>query len=252
MRLEGKTAFVTGANSGIGQATAITFAREGADVAIHYRSDRNEIEQTAEAIRGYGRRVAIFQCDFSDPANAENLIDEVVAEIGSIDILVNNAGGSAGGDRHSTENFIGTLNINMVVPFILARDAAILMVPRGSGSIVNITSVHQEIPSIGGSAYCGAKGGLGMVTKCLALEFASSNVRVNNIGPGMIDTPMNAYVMNDPELLAVQLSKVPMHRPGEAQEIANTALFLASDEASYVTGSTFFVDGALRQKVGLV
>ena len=252
MRLEGKTAFVTGANSGIGQAIAITFAREGADVAIHYRSDQSEIEQTAEAIRGYGRKVVVYQRDFLDPANAEGLIDEVAEAIGPLDILVNNAGGGAGGDRRSTENFIGTMNINLVVPFILARDAAALMIPRGHGSIINITSVHQEIPGMGGSAYCGAKGGLGMVTKCLALEFASSNVRVNNIGPGMIDTPMNAYAINDPDIFALQMSKVPMGRPGEAQEIANAALFLASDEASYVSGSTFFVDGALRQKVGLV
>jgi glucose 1-dehydrogenase len=252
MRLEGKTAFVTGANSGIGQATAITFAREGANVAIHYRSDRSEIEQTADAIRAHGRKVSIFQRDFADPANAEGLIDEVVAEIGPLDILVNNAGAGGGPDRNATDSFVRALNINLVVPFILARDAANLMVPRGSGSIVNVTSVHQEIPSIGGAGYCGAKGGLGMVMKCLALEFAPSNVRVNNIGPGMIDTPMNASVMENPALLAEQMAKVPMHRPGEAQEIANTALFLASDEASYVTGSTFFVDGGLRQKVGLV
>jgi glucose 1-dehydrogenase len=250
MRLEGKKAFVTGANSGIGHATAITFAREGADVAIHYRSDRSEIERTAEAIRQYGRRVAIFQRDFSDPANAEGMIDEVAGEIGPIDILVNNAG-AGGGSRDATESFIRTLNINLVVPYILARDAAKQMIPRGNGSIINITSVHQQIPSIGGAGYCGAKGGLGMVTKCLALELASCNIRVNNIGPGMIDTPMNANVMSDPELLSVQLSKVPMGRPGEAQEIANTALFLASDESSYVTGSSFFVDGGLRQKAGL-
>ncbi|MEJ7838983.1 MAG: glucose 1-dehydrogenase [Thermomicrobiales bacterium] len=255
MRLKGKRAFVTGANSGIGQAIAITFAREGADVAIHYRSDRSEVEETARAIEAHGQKALVIQADFSTPNVAEGLIGEVVAGLGGIDILVNNAGGGSGVSRSiddTTESFVQVLSLNLVVPFVLSREAALHMQKNGGGSIINITSVHQEIPSGGGAAYCAGKGGLGMVTKCLALELSGQNIRVNNIGPGMIDTPMNASTMADPESLARANGKIPMGRPGESQEIANAALFLASDESSYVSGSTLFVDGALRQHVGLV
>ena len=254
MRLEGKTAFVTGADSGIGRAIAITFAREGADVAIHVHSDRRGIEQTADAIRRHGRRVDVFEADFTDASAAEGLIDRVVAGMGRLDVLVNNAGmgeTAANTMEVPTDSFLRVISVDLVVPFILARDAAKRMVEQGSGSIVNITSVHEEIPSVGGAAYCAAKGGLRMVTRTMALELAGQNVRVNTIGPGMIATPMTTSTLFDPEQAEESLAKIPMGRPGEVQEIANVALFLASDEASYVTGSSFFADGGLRQKVGL-
>ena len=255
MRLEGKKAFVTGADSGIGRAIALTFAREGADVAITSHQDQRGAEQTAEGIERHGRKSVIIPVDFTRPETAEGLIDQVVAQLGGIDVLVNNAGTgdkAATSLEESTEAFQRVLHVDLVVPFLLARDAANAMVARGGGSIINITSVHQEIPQKGGAAYCAAKGGLGMVTKCLALELVGSNVRVNNIGPGMIATPMTTGSLHDPEQSEDALAKIPMGRPGEPQEIANMALFLASEEASYVTGSSFFVDGGLRQKVGLV
>jgi glucose 1-dehydrogenase len=254
MRLEGKTAFVTGADSGIGRAIALTFAREGADVAIHFHGDRRGIEQAAGAIRAHGRRAEVFEADFTDPAAAEGLIEQVAARLGRLDILVNNAGMGENAPTSmemATDAFVRVLNVDLVAPFILARDAAKRMVEQGGGSIVNITSVHEEIPQPGGAAYCAAKGGLRMVTRTLALELAGRNVRVNNIGPGMIATPMTTSALFDPEQAAEALGKIPMGRPGEVQEIANVALFLASDEASYVTGSSFFADGGLRQKVGL-
>lgn len=255
MRLEGKTAFVTGADSGIGRAIALTFAREGADVAISAHRDQRGAEQTVHAIEEHGRKAAVFDVDFSDPASAEDLIERVVKKMGCLDLLVNNAG--TGGDaetslEETTEAFQRVLNVDLVVPFILARQAARHMVQQGGGAIINITSVHEEIPQVGGAAYCAAKGGLGMVTKCLALELAGRKVRVNNIGPGMIATPMTTSSLHDPQQSEESLGKIPMGRPGDAQEIANVALFLASDEASYVTGSTFYADGGLRQKVGLV
>jgi glucose 1-dehydrogenase len=254
MRLEGKTAFVTGADSGIGRAIALTFAREGADVAIHSFGDPRGAEQAVHAIQHHGRKAANFELDFRDPANAEGLIDQVISRMGKLDILVNDAG--VGGNSESsldteTGAFIDTLSVDLVVPFILTRDAAKVMVAQGGGSIINITSVHEEIPQPGGSAYCAAKGGLRMIAKCLGLELAGQGVRVNNIGPGMITTPMTTQELFDPEKSSEALAKIPMGRPGEAQEIANVALFLASDEASYVTGSSFFADGGLRQKVGL-
>ena len=253
MRLEGKTAFVTGADSGIGRAIAITFAREGADVAIHVHHDRRGAEQAADIIRKHGRKTEIFQADFGDPANAEGLIEHVVAALGHLDILVNNAG--KGSDASSsleidTATFVNVLNVDLVVPFILARDAGRHMAERRSGAIVNITSVHEEIPSPGGADYAAAKGGLRNVTRTLAKELAPQGVRVNNIAPGMIATPMTVSTINDAQQSEQVLQNIPMWRPGEQQEIANVALFLASDGASYVTGSSYFADGGLMQNIG--
>ena len=143
------------------------------------------------------------------------------------------------------------LNIDLVAPWVLAREAANHMVAQGGGVIVNVTSVHEEIPQPGGAAYCAAKGGLRMVTRTLALELARQHVRINNVAPGMIATPMTASTINDPQQSEEALAKIPMGRPGDEQEIADLITFLASDKASYVTGSTFFADGGLMQKVGL-
>lgn len=252
MRLEGKIALVTGADSGIGRATALTFAREGADVAVHYNTDERGAEQTAEGIRKHGRRAEVFQADFSDPTASERLVAETIERFGGLDILVNNAG-KGGGESSSleidTETFINVLNVDLVAPFILAREAAKHMVEKGNGSIINVTSVHEAIPNEGAAAYCGAKGGLKMVTKVLALELAPKGVRVNTIAPGMIATPMTVSTLHDTEAAEQAEAKIPMGRAGEQQEIANIALFLASDESSYVTGSSYMADGGLTLSI---
>ena len=254
MLFQGKTALVTGADSGIGRATAITFGREGADVAVHYHADERGAEQTANAIRTHGRRVEVFQADFAEPAAAERLFAEVLGRLGRLHILVNNAGTGENAESSldlPTEEFLRVLNVDLVAPWILAREAAKHMVAEGGGVIINVTSVHEEIPQPGGAAYCAAKGGLRMVTRTLALELGRQRVRINNVAPGMIATPMTASTINDPQQSEDALAKIPMGRPGEAQEIADLIAFLASDKASYVTGSTFFADGGLMQKVGL-
>jgi glucose 1-dehydrogenase len=255
VKLQGKTALVTGADSGIGRAIATTFGREGADVAVHYHQDERGADQTADAIRRHGVRAEVFRADLSDPREAQRLFRDAVARMGQIDILVNNAGKGADAENSldtPLEAFLDVLNVDLVSPWVLVQEAAKPMVERGSGVILNITSVHEEIPSPGGVAYDAAKGGLRMVTRTLALELAAQGVRINNLAPGMIATPMTASTLHEPEQAEQSLQRIPMKRAGEPQEIANVALLLVSDDASYVTGSTFFVDGGLMRSVGSV
>ncbi|MDQ3854874.1 MAG: SDR family oxidoreductase [Chloroflexota bacterium] len=251
-KLQGKSALVTGSDSGIGQAIAITFAREGANVAVHFGNDEQGAQQTAEQARQHGGKVEVFQADLSDPQNALQLFQQATQSLGQIDILVNCAG--TGEDASSAlevplEDFIRVLNIDLVSPFALCQAAAKGMVERGSGAIINVTSVHETIPG-SGAGYDAAKGGLRNVTRTLAQQLAPQGVRVNNIAPGMIATPMTAESLEDPQQAEQSTQRIPMGRPGEPQEIANVALFLASDDASYVTGSSYFVDGGLMQSVG--
>jgi glucose 1-dehydrogenase len=253
MKLEGRTALVTGADSGIGRAIATTFAREGADVGVHYLDDERGAEQTAHAAAGHGVRAEIFQADFADPRNAERLWREATARLGPIDVLVNNAGKGAGADSSldiPLASFVDVINVDLVSPWVLAQAAARQMAERGRGAIVNITSVHEEIPSPGNAAYDAAKGGLRMIARTLTAELAGKGVRINNLAPGMIATPMTAGRLHDREQGAQSLQRIPMGRPGEPQEIANVALLLASDDASYVSGATWFVDGGLLQSIG--
>ncbi len=253
MKLQGKTALVTGADSGIGRAIATTFGREGADVVVHYLHDQRGAEQTAHAIQSHGVRAEVLQADLSNPNQAAHLFEQAEAALGRIDILVNNAGKGANVESSldtPLEAFIDVINVDLVSPWVLAQAAARKMAERGHGAIVNISSVHEEIPSKGGVAYDAAKGGLRMIARTLALELAPKGVRINNIGPGMIATPMTTDRLHDPEQGEQSLQRIPMGRAGEAQEIANVALFLASEDASYVTGSTFFADGGLMRNVG--
>lgn len=253
MKLDGKSALVTGADSGIGQAIAITFAREGADVVVHYHSDREGAEHTARQVEQHGRRAIILQADLSDPRQAQQLWAQVVEQFGPVDILVNNAGRGADVEQSTDtplDEFIRVLNVDLVSPWVLAQQAAPQMAKRGGGAIINITSVHEEIPSEGGVAYDAAKAGLRSVSRTLALELARQGVRVNNIAPGMIATPMTEDRLKDPQKAKQSSEQIPMGRPGQPQEVANVALFLASDDSSYVTGSSYFVDGGLMQHIG--
>lgn len=250
MKLEGKRALVTGADSGIGQAIAITFAREGADVVIHYHSDQRGAQSTADQVRHHGRQAAVLQADLSEPQNAVPLYEQAVAQFGGIDILVNNAGTgseSSGALKIPLEEFTRVINVDLISPWALTQAAANGMIEQGGGVILNVTSVHEEIPAKGDPSYAAAKGGLRNVTRTLAVELAPHHVRIANIAPGMIATPMTEEKIEDPEKFEEAKETIPMGRPGRPQEIANMALFLASDEASYITGSSFFVDGGLMQ-----
>ncbi len=187
MKLQNRTALVTGADSGIGQAIAITFAREGADVFVHHFGDPEGAQHTAQEIRRQGRRAELTEVDLSDPRQADAVFRQAAERLGRIDILVNNAGGGASVSNSvetPLEEFTRVINLDLISPWVLCQAPAREMSQRGSGVIINITSVHKEIPSPGGAAYDAAKGGLRSITWTLALELGEKGVRINNIAPG--------------------------------------------------------------------
>ncbi|ARP86767.1 SDR family oxidoreductase [Bordetella genomosp. 9] len=253
MRLQGKTAWVTGSDSGIGRAVAGTFAREGADVLVHYRSDEQGARETAAAVTAAGRRAEVLQADFSRPENVTAFIEQARQRLGPPDILVNDAGmGASQSESLDTplEEFLAILHVDVVAPWLLCQAVARDMIASGGGAIVNITSVHEEISLPGSAAYDAAKAALRSVTRTLALELAGKGVRINNVAPGMISTPMTQARLSDPAQAQASARQIPMGRPGQPQEVANVVLFLASDEAAYVTGSSYFVDGGLVRNLG--
>ena len=247
-RLDGELAIVTGADSGIGQATAIAFAREGADVVITYLHDRQGAEQTAREVDAAGRKAAVFQLDQRESKNVRQLFQDV-RQIGLPTILVNNAGVDAAG-KHvkdmTDEDWEAGIRTNLSGPFYCCREFIRGISGSGRhGTIINITSVHQEIPRAGASAYDASKGGLRNLTTTLALELSEQNINVNNIAPGMVLTPMNQSAVNDPEVQRQQVQSIPMKRAAKPEEIAHVAVFLASEQARYIQGTTIVVDGAL-------
>jgi glucose 1-dehydrogenase len=239
---------VTGADSGIGQAIALTFAREGANVVIHYGTDRQGAETTAQQVQQHGVRAEILQADLSDARHAHHLFEQAVAALGAIDILVNNAGTSSptgGALQESLDDFVRLLTIDLISPFALSQAAGRHMVERGRGVIINTTSVAQDLADPQSTSYHTAKAGLRALTESFALELAPKGVRVNSIAPGTIATPMTAQQVDDPQQRQQAEQRIPLGRVGQPQEIATMALFLASDEASYVTGVSYVVDGGL-------
>ncbi len=246
--LSNKRALVTGANSGIGAVVATTLADAGADVVVNYRSRPDDAEQIARAIRDRGRKAMTVHADISDSAGVATMFEQVIAEWGGLDILVNNAG--VDGDRAlgweiDPEAWRRVIEINLVGTFLTSREALRHMIPRGAGVIVNMSSVHEVIPWSGYSAYTASKAGVSMLTKTLAQEAAAHGVRVLALAPGAIKTPINKAVWGDPQGLSDLELKIPMGRMGTPEEIAGMIATLASDRASYVTGTTVFVDGGM-------
>lgn len=247
--LKGELALVTGADSGIGKATAIAFAQEGADVVVTYRSDKEGAAQTAREIESAGRKAGVFHLDQRDSKAVRDLFEEVRKSMGMPTILVNNAGMN-GIDTllkdMSDEEWDDVIRTNLYGPFYCCREFVRGIEGSGRhGSIINITSVHQEIPRAGASGYDASKGGLRNLTTTLALEVADKNINVNNIAPGMILTPMNQQAIDDPQQRKRQEQSIPMRRAGKPEEIAHAAVFLASEKARYIHGATIVIDGAL-------
>jgi len=250
-RLSGKVALITGSDSGIGQGTAIEFAKEGADVVVHYLEDRQGAEKTRREVEAAGHRAIVVQADVTDERQIDAMFDKAMQELGTIDILVNNAAVNLSGIQVAdmkTEVWDKAIRTNLYGPFFCCRRFInIRKAAGGGGRIINVTSVHEEIPSVGAGEYDATKGGLRNLTRTLAIELAPLKINVNNIGPGMILTPMNQDALDDPKKLEQQVQSIPLKRAGQPAEIGRLAVFLASSDADYVTGSTYFMDGGMLQ-----
>ncbi len=240
-------AIVTASDSGIGQESARELAENGFDLGITYHEDEAGARETLAAVEKAGRRGEIRRLDLTDLPDAAAVIDDLADSLGGVDVLVNNAGtGDPTGDflQLSYEEWRKVLDTNLNGAFLCSQRAARRMANAGNGGhIINITSVHEHIPRIGASAYCASKGGLGLLTKVMAMELADYGVLVNAIAPGEISTPMTGQEDTDPA--TVDRPNLPLGRPGHAREIAAWVAFLASERASYATGQSFVVDGGL-------
>ncbi len=248
IRLDGKRTLVTGANSGIGRAIAQALGTAGANVAVNYVARPDDAREVVEAIEASGTHAMAVEADVSDADAVEDMFTRVETAWGGIDILVNNAGidgARALAWEAKLSDWRKVIDVNLVGAFLCCRRALGPMVSRGSGVILNMTSVHEVIPWEGYSAYTTAKAGLSMLTKTLAQEAAPHGIRVLALAPGAIKTPINRNVWGDDASLADLLTKIPQARMGEVDEIARMALVLCSEAASYVTGTTVFVDGGM-------
>jgi glucose 1-dehydrogenase len=248
-RLKGEIAIVTGSDSGIGQATAFAFAKEGADVVVTYLHDKDGAERTQREIEATGQKAFMTQLDVRDPARVADFFQTVQSQLGTPTILVNDAGVDAAGKPvkdMSLEHWDNIIRTNLYGPFYTCQQFIRGLDGTGKhGAIINITSVHQDIPRSGAAGYDVSKGGLRELTKTLALELAEKNINVNNIAPGMVLTSMNQSALDDPEVLKKQVQSIPMKRAAQPEEIAHVAVFLASEHARYIHGTTIVVDGAL-------
>ena len=253
-RLLGKNVLVTGASSGIGEAIAIRFAQEGANVAMNYNSGQDRAEvvkgKALDAAKAANVTVKCFtvQADVSDEQQVKAMFATAIQQLGSLDILINNSGiqKEAASDRVAMGDWDKVIGVNLRGAFLCAREVIRHFLSRkAAGSIVFNSSVHEIIPKPLYVPYSVSKGGMENMTRTLALEYADRGIRVNAIGPGAIVTPINNAWINDPKALAEVESHIPMGRPGTAEEMAGVFAFMASDEASYITGQTLFACGGL-------
>jgi len=253
MRLQNKVAIVTGSASGIGQAIAVRFAREGASVVVDYVGEPDVPSETEKQIASFGGKTIAVAADVSKPAEVQILIDRAVAAFGRLDIVVNNAGieKKLAFVDYPLEELQKILAVNLVGPFLVSQAAARQMIKQKQGGrVINISSVHEELPMPTNAAYCASKGGLRMLTRTIAVELARDRITVNNIGPGAVFTPIDADVEAQPEIEKALMGEIPLGRWGKPEEIAGLAVYLASDEAGYITGSTYFIDGGMLRESG--
>jgi glucose 1-dehydrogenase len=247
--LEGRKAIVTGAASGIGKATAERLGAEGASVCVNYYSERerDDAEAVVSAVERAGATAFAFEADVGDESAVERMVGQAATQLGGVDLLVNNAGIEKQVPllEMSLEDWSTVLRTNLTGSFLCLREAGKVMAAADGGTIVNISSVHEFIPWPGFAHYCASKGALRLLMETAARELAGKGIRVLNIAPGAIVTPINKFVLDDPEAKHAVEQEIPLRRMGKPDEIAAAVAWLASDQASYVTGTTVVVDGGM-------
>jgi len=254
-KLKGQSALVTGANSGIGMAVAIALANDGANVVVNYVSHPEAADAVVKQIENNGGNAIAVKADISKEDEVQSMFQQMFAKYGTIDILVNNAGLQKDSpfESMSLADWQLVLNVNLTGQFLCAREAVKEFLKRGivaerssaAGKIICMSSVHQVIPWAGHVNYASSKGGIEMMMKSLAQELAPKKIRVNSIGPGAIRTPINESAWSTPEALNKLLTLIPYGRIGEPEDIGKVAVWLASDESDYLTGTTIFADGGM-------
>lgn len=255
MSLKGKVAIVTGGNSGIGKAIALGLAKAGANIVIDYIANPQATEALEREIVALGDKAIGVDADVSRIDDLQKLVGAAVSAFGRLDVMINNAGVETRTSVLDTseQQYDKVLSINLKSAFFGTQIAAKQMIKQGGGGrIINITSVHEDWPMPGNTAYCLAKGGMRMLTRTAGVELAPHGVLVVGVGPGAVATPINLSTMNDPALLAKLNAAIPLGRMAQPEEIANVVVFLAGDGASYLTATTIFADGGIMQgSVGL-
>jgi glucose 1-dehydrogenase len=248
MKLEGKVALVTGSSQGIGAAIAVRLAQEGADIVINYHSHPEEADGVKAQILALGRRAIAIGADLGAVADVYKLIGDGVAALGKIDILINNAGVEKNASFWDVteHDYDFVLNTNLKGPFFATQAFVKHLQSRNApGKIINISSVHEELPFPHFTSYCASKGGMKMVTRNLSIELAPLGITINNVAPGAIETPINTALLHDPVKLNALLSNIPLNRLGKPADVSSAVAFLASSDADYITGTTLVVDGGL-------
>jgi glucose 1-dehydrogenase len=253
MRLQGKVAVVTGAGTGIGQAIAVAVAQAGGAVVVDYVGNASVSEETIDKINAIGGKVLGVNADISLPDDVNALVHKTVAAFGKLDIFVNNAGieKKFAFVDYPLEEWQKIIAVNLTGTFLCSQAAARQMIRQGSGGrIINISSIHEDLAVPLNAPYSATKGGIRMLMRTIAVELAPHQITVNNIGPGAIYTPIDKDVEMDAKLNDQILAEIPLGRWGKPEEVAQLAVYLASDDAAYMTGSTHFIDGGMLRNAG--
>ncbi len=249
-RFSGKVAIVTGSSSGIGQSIAIRLGSEGAAVVVDFNSHPEGADETKSKVEAAGGKAIIVKADVTSITDVQNLVEQAYTQLGSCDILVNNAGVEKGAPfpEVTEADYDLVLNTNLKGAFFLTqRFVQKLIAAKKPGRVINISSVHEDMVFPNFASYCAAKGGMRMLMRDLAMELGPAQITVNNVAPGAIATPINNKLLNNPTELNALLNNIPLGRMGTPEEVAALVAFLASDDAAYVTGSTYVVDGGLMR-----